>query len=283
MNGPTNTQKPIVADIITVMERIAPPVLAEAWDNCGLQVGSSQWPVNKIWVALDPLFSVIEAAAAQSVDLVITHHPLIFKPLRSIDVETDIGRIINNALITQTAVYAAHTNLDSTVNGINDILAQRIGLQDTVPLQPISGAYSTDAESIETCIGLGRVGWLASAVSAAQLAQDVKSALALDLVRVAGDLQTVVQNVAVCSGGGGSLLEAFFKTDAQVYISGDLRYHDARAAEAAGRVLIDVGHFPSEHIVVNSLAAQLQKEMVSARWNVAVEPCRLEHDPFMMR
>jgi dinuclear metal center YbgI/SA1388 family protein len=283
MNVPTNIQKPIVADIITVMERIAPPALAEAWDNCGLQVGSPQWPVNKIWVALDPLFSVVEAAAAQSVDMVITHHPLIFKPLRSIDVETDIGRIINNALITQTAVYAAHTNLDSTVNGINDILAQRIGLQDTVPLQPISGAYSTDAESIETCIGLGRVGRLASAVSAAQLAQDVKSALSLDLVRVAGDLQTVVRNVAVCSGGGGSLLEAFFKTDAQVYISGDLRYHDARAAEAAGRVLIDVGHFPSEHIVVNSLAVQLQKEMAGARWNVAVEPCRLEHDPFTMR
>lgn len=283
MNGSTNFHMPTVADIIAVMERIAPPTLAEEWDNCGLQVGSSQWPVQKIWVALDPLFSVIESAAAQEVDLVITHHPLIFKPLRSVDVETDIGRIINKALISQTAVYAAHTNLDSTANGINDILAQRIGLQDLVPLQPVAGASSTNTGSGETPFGLGRVGKLLSAVSAAKLAQEVKSALALDTVRVAGDLQTAVQKVAVCSGGGGSLLGAFFKTDAQVYISGDLRYHDARAAEAAGRVLIDVGHFPSEHIVVNSLAGELQKQMASAHWNIIVEPCQLEHDPFTIR
>ncbi len=121
---------PTVSDIIDVLESIAPQALAEKWDNVGLQVGDPGRPVKNIWVALDPTYQVVNAACHQKVDLLITHHPLIFKPLQSLDFSTPEGSIIDLAVRHRLAIFAAHTNLDSALGGINDVLAGRIGLDD---------------------------------------------------------------------------------------------------------------------------------------------------------
>ena len=117
-----------VADIIKIMETVAPGRLAEEWDNVGLQIGQKDWPVRHIWIALDPLYDVVEAACQHDVDLLITHHPLIFQPLKSIDFSTPVGEIIRAAGESRTAVYSMHTNLDSAAGGVSDILADRNGL-----------------------------------------------------------------------------------------------------------------------------------------------------------
>jgi dinuclear metal center YbgI/SA1388 family protein len=123
-----------IDDIISIMERIAPRHLAEKWDNPGLQTGDPGWPVKKIITALDPLPEVIRDAISKKANMLITHHPLIFKPLSSIDYSSPIGKTISASYQNQLAIFSAHTNLDSTDNGLNDILGNIIGLKNMYPL-----------------------------------------------------------------------------------------------------------------------------------------------------
>lgn len=273
-------KKACIADIAGIMEEIAPASLAEAWDNCGLQVGASQWPVEKIWVALDPLLEVIEAAGQRGVDLVITHHPLIFKGLKRIDLNSFEGKVIASALRSQTAVYAAHTNLDSAADGINDVLACRIGLQSTTPLLE-SAHYDKGAGEPSAPVGLGRIGMIASPMPVKEWAGRLKQQLRLEHIKIAGNLDRPVHRVAVCSGSGSSLMDTFLSSDADVYVSGDLRYHDARIVEDSGRAFVDIGHFASEHIMIDTLVGKLMAAVEKTGWDISVEPCSIESDPFI--
>jgi len=118
-----------VADILKAMEKIAPSNLAEDWDNVGLQVGQKNWPVKKVWVSLDPVLDVVTNACQNDADLLITHHPLIFKPLHSVDFGTPTGSIIRMAARHKMAIFTSHTNLDIVAEGLNDVLAEAIGLK----------------------------------------------------------------------------------------------------------------------------------------------------------
>jgi dinuclear metal center YbgI/SA1388 family protein len=270
-----------VGDVMQIMERLAPLHLAEEWDNCGLQVGSAHWPVRKIWIALDPLPEVVCTAAEQQVDLLMTHHPLIFKPLRTIDAQTPVGGLIERALSARMAIYSAHTNLDSAREGVNTILARTLGLKKLTPLVPYTAENLAPDKAVR--LGLGRLGSLDRATTLSALIGRIKKRMHLLTVKVAGDLRLEVRRAAVCSGSGSSLIEAFLDSDAQVYISGDLHYHAARTVVEAGRALIDVGHFASEHLVTDALSTQLGAAIKNSGWDVVVEPCRLERDPFMLR
>ncbi len=265
-----------VSDIIQLIEGIAPSFLAEDWDNCGLQVGSAKWTVEKIWVALDPLHDVVQSAASQNVDMIITHHPLIFNPLRTIDVETSVGKVIETLLDAKIALYSAHTNLDSAGQGVNEVLARKIGLRELMPMLPYADADDGDM------FGMGRVGTLAKKTPLLKLAQHIKAALNVPCIKIVGDPEMEVHQVAVCSGSGSSLLDDFFRTGAQVYISGDLRYHDARRVEDESRALIDIGHFNSEILIVEPLVEQLKLAMQTGQYQVSIEPCKLEKDPFLV-
>ena len=275
-----------VAQIIKIMDKLAPPWLAEEWDNVGLQIGDPRLPVRRIWVALDPSQEVVQAACKKNVDLLITHHPLIFRPLKSIDFDTADGAIIQMAAQHQLAIFSAHTNLDIVRDGVNDVLAQRLEIQDLCILQPVH-AGERSKENIspfmggETEHGIGRIGSLAKAGNLKSLVSMVKNKLKLDFVKVAGDLEMSVARVAICSGSGSSLMQAFLSSDAQVFISGDIHYHDARDAESANRGIIDIGHFPSEHLMVEALAHQLEKTISGEGMKIKVEPCVLETDPFI--
>ena len=270
-----------VGDIINKVEDLAPGELAETWDNVGLQVGSRDWPVKHVWVALDPLPQVVAAACRADVDMLITHHPLIFKPLKSIDCSTPAGEIIHSALCHNMAIFSAHTNLDSAAGGVNDILAKRIGLCNMGVLQRDEQREpATNGPESSVLQGLGRLGDLPQETTLISLARELKDRLHIESVAIAGDPDLAVSRVALCSGSGASLLGDFFGSSAQVYISGDLRYHDARDVEIAGRGLIDIGHFASEHLVVEVLAGKLADMLNKSSADVSVEACRLEEDPF---
>ena len=367
-----------LSDIIKIMDSIAPIRLAEKWDNSGLQIGDVGWPVRSVMVALDPAPVIVETACRKKKDLLITHHPLIFKPLPKIDLSSPLGDIINKAIQNRLALYAAHTNLDSATGGINDIIAERIGLKNlkvlsepekietfkliffvpadyekkildilfktkagvigdykccsfrsrgTGTYKPGSSAKSfsgrageishveeirievvvkqDDLDSVITRLkkhhpyetmaydiyplnpeiglqGLGRIGVIEKSTPLGQLADQIRKKLNLKTVRVSGNLELLVEKVAVCSGSGSSLLGDFLSSGAEVFISGDLKYHDARAAEDAGVGLIDIGHFGSEHLVVDVLAEKLRKAISEAELNVSVEACDLEQDPFIV-
>jgi GTP cyclohydrolase I len=253
--------------------------LAESWDNCGLQIGSRAWPVNRIWIALDPLPEVVHAAVHAKVDLLITHHPLIFHPIKSIDLQTPVGRTIENALNASMGVYSAHTNLDSAGQGVNDALAGMIGITDTEPLVP--AAEKSEGAPHEPRPGLGRVGRLSDGpMKLKVLIEQIKIKFSLESIKYTGSPDLKVERAAVCSGSGSGLLQAFLSTSAQVYVSGDLRYHDARIVQEAGRALIDIGHFHSEHLVLGPLAGRLRDAASAKGWPVDIQVCPLESDPF---
>jgi dinuclear metal center YbgI/SA1388 family protein len=268
-----------VADILELMEHIAPACLAQQWDNVGLQVGHPQWPVTAVRVALDPTLAVIEEAARDEADLLITHHPLIFRPLKCVDLRSEQGAVIEMALARRIAVFAAHTNLDAAVGGVNDILARRLGVTQVTPLsaEPPAGCGHGAGDP-----GLGRVGRLAQPVELAELATATRDRLGLKAVKVSGDPRLRVEQVAVCSGSGSGLMKDFFASDAQVYVSGDLHYHDAMDAAAAGRGLIDVGHFASESLVLETLARRLRAGMADAGIQATVSASSIEKDPFCL-
>jgi dinuclear metal center YbgI/SA1388 family protein len=262
----------IVADVIRHLEAMAPRVLAEQWDNCGLQVGALDWPVRRVWVALDPLPEVVSAACRGRVDLLVTHHPLIFRPLRRIDTAAPIGRTIAEALAARLAVYAAHTSYDSAPNGLNDVLALRLGITVARALAPASAA------AVLPGAGLGRVGLLAHPVALEDLARDVGRRLGLAEVRLVGDPRLTVHEAALCSGSGGGLTPDFLAGSAQVYITGEIHYHQARDIAAAGRGAIDIGHFGSERIMIDDVAGRLERKLAAE--GVEVRACDLEKDAF---
>jgi dinuclear metal center YbgI/SA1388 family protein len=274
-----------VAKIIQIMDQLAPPLLAEEWDNVGLQIGDPRQPAGRIWVALDPSPEVVKAACQKKVDLLVTHHPLIFRPLTSIDFETPGGSIIQMATHHQLAIFSAHSNLDIVQDGVNDVLAQRLGLRNLAVLQPIQARERakenmTSLTGDETEFGIGRIGALTRAGSLKSLVTMVKKRLKLDFVKVSGDLEMKVTRVAICSGSGSSLMQAFLSSKAQVYISGDIHYHNAREAETANRGIIDIGHFPSEHLMVEVLAQQLENIISKAGIEAEIMACTIEKDPF---
>lgn len=274
-----------VAEIIEIMNQLAPPLLAEEWDNVGLQIGDSRQPARRIWVALDPSPEVVKAACQKKVDLLITHHPLIFKPLKSIDFDTPGGSIIQMAAHRRLAIFSAHTNLDIVRDGVNDVLAQQLGLRNLTVLHPIQVGDRAKAGvapllDSKAEYGIGRIGSLAKAGSLRSLVSMVKKKLKLDFIKVAGDLEMKVEQVAICSGSGSSLMQAFLASKAQAYISGDIHYHDAREAETVNRAIIDIGHFPSEHLMVDALAQQLEKVISKQGIEAEVTACTIEKDPF---
>jgi dinuclear metal center YbgI/SA1388 family protein len=238
-----------------------------------LQLGDPDWPVEKVWVALDPLPEVILAACQAEVDLIITHHPLIFKPLTAIDISRPEGFIIQQALESQVAIYATHTNLDRIKDGVNDVLASRIGLCNTTSLA---------ADGVSGKPGFGRIGNLAQPTPLALLVNNLKQALDIDHVKVAGNLDMRAKTVAVCSGSGSSMVGAFFDAGADVFISGDLKYHDARHFEFAKKTLIDIGHFASEHLIVETFAERLNRHFYDKGLVLTVESYRFEKDPFVI-
>ncbi len=253
------------------MASLAPEELAEPWDNAGLQVGKNDWPVHTVWVALDPAPEVVAAACHHHADLLITHHPLIFQALKSLDLSTPVGTILGLAIQHQLAIFSAHTNFDAAAEGLNDILAEKIGLASQKIL--IEAAASP-------LHGLGRVGSLKRPTPLATYAAEVRDKLGVASVRYVGRPDLEVKRAAICTGSGGSLMNTYLSCGAQVFITGDLRYHDARAAEWADVGLIDIGHFASEHIMVKALAERLSKIFEDAGENLTVHMCDLERDPF---
>jgi dinuclear metal center YbgI/SA1388 family protein len=280
-----------VADIVKIMNRFAPPWLAEEWDNVGLQIGDLRWPVRSIWTALDPAPPVVEAACKANVDLLITHHPLFFRPIKSIDFSSAHGAIIQAASRHQLAIFSAHTNLDTVRDGVNDVLARRLGLKHLEALQPYNKedrfrADNDGADEIAPSVagkiaqGMGRIGSLDQIKTLTSLVSTVKEKLNLNFIKVAGNPELKISQVAICGGSGSSLMSSFLASSAQVFISGDIHYHDARNAEWVGRAIIDIGHFASEHLMVESLAQQLAGILPKAGIKATIKAHSLEKDPF---
>jgi dinuclear metal center YbgI/SA1388 family protein len=224
---------------------------------------------------------VVDAACNSGVDLLITHHPLIFKPLKSVDLNTAIGRVLYRAIQNKLAIFTAHTNLDAAAGGVNDVLAERIGLKNTTVLAETAMTVDLNSRvAVDGHQGLGRVGELEKEMCLKEFAGIVRETLGLTNIRVAGNPDLSVFKAAVCSGSGSSLMHYFFSSGAQVYISGDIGYHDARDIESANLGLVDIGHFASEQLIVGPVVERLREMAIYRDMDLSIDGCVIEKDPF---
>jgi len=343
--------------VINLIEKFAPKSLAQEWDNVGLQVGSANAEISKVLVCLDLTDDILEEAISQGANLIITHHPLIFKPQKKISLDTPLGKKIAKLIKHDLVVYSAHTNLDITWGGVNDVLVEKLGLLKPEVLVPTGrenlyklvvfvpagyeekvkealasngagwlGNYShcffqnsgignfkplegsnpflgsmgkiEEAQEyrLETIVpekhlkqalqamlkchpyeevaydcyllnnegkkfGLGRVGYLPDPLTLEQLLVRVKEALGVSWLRVVGDLDSQIKKVAVCGGSGGNLVSAAAFQGAQVLLTGDVKYHEARDAQDLNLNIIDAGHDLTEQVVIPTLVEYLMQEL----------------------
>jgi len=263
--------QPNIGQILELLDRIAPQSLAEEWDNPGLQVGGRRDPVNKILISLDPTLEALHAAAEFQAQVLLAHHPLIFKPLTSLERDTYPGTVLWEAVQRGVAVLAAHTNLDAAEKGINDQLARLMGLLDARSLQEV--------ENRETAVGLGRIGRLEEPRALSDLVQKVKAALGVGTVRVTGEAEKIIRTAAVVGGSGGSLIGAASRAGADVLITGDIGHHHALTAQSLGLAVVDAGHFETEKAALAGFRDLLASRMHALQWDVEAVVFRGEKPP----
>ena len=240
-----------VADILKYIETIAPPYMAESWDNVGLLCGRRDRAVKRVLVALDPFASVIDEAIRLGTDLIVTHHPLIFgEGPKAVNEDTETGRCLLALIEHGIAAINAHTNLDLAPGGVNDVLAATLGLEDAKVLDP----EGTDSQGRP--YGLLRAGTVSEQPLEAFLAA-VKAKLGCEGLRYVDGGRPVRR---VCVGGGScaGAIEVVAAHGCDTFVTADVKYNQFRTAYELGVSLIDAGHFHTENPTMPIVAEKLQ-------------------------
>ena len=235
-----------VKDIIKVIEEFAPLSIQEGWDNSGLCVGSPEDEVSSVLLALDCTPALVDEAVACGADMIVTHHPLIFSGLKKISSDDMTGAAVIKAIKAGISIYAAHTNADKVLSGVSGAMAQRLGLENVSIL-------ADEGEGA----GLGVVGDLPQPLSPEQALAMVKDKFSLSVIKSSRPSGSQIKRVALCGGSGGSLIAAARKSGAQLYISGDISYHNFFTPE--GFMIMDIGHYESEIDIVAILFSLIKK------------------------
>lgn len=368
-------QKKRIQDLLGLVHKLYAPELAEDWDNVGLQVGDPGAPLDRVIVSLDPSLAAVQAARDAGAQALVTHHPLLFRPIKRLSPDDAVGRVLWAAVRDGIAIISAHTNLDCAVEGLNAWLAAKLGVSRSAPLQQVAGDYlklvvfvpvghedavadalfsagagqigaydqcsfrsqgegtfrpgpetqpfigevgqreKTPEIRLETILakrklarildkmqkahpyeevaydvvplqnqvpgaGLGRIGTLDRETTLDAFAAKVKEVLGCDHLRLIGAAQRPVHKVALCGGSGAGLLQTAHRQGADVLVTGDIKYHDARQAEELDMALVDAGHFATEKLMVEQVVESLQGAARQRKWGVAFEAYAGEQDPF---
>ena len=271
---------PTLSQVLGAMESLWPLSLQAGWDASGVVAGRPEQLIQRIHWAVDPVQAVADEAVSYGADLLITHHPLFLKPVTSIAATTFKGKVVHTLVENSCALITAHTNADSAVGGVSDVLAEILGLEDIVPLAPADDGSAEE--------GIGRVGTLQHALRLEDFAARVYSAMPAVAggVRVAGDSNGIVSKVAITGGAGDSLFDAVREHEADVYITADLRHHPASEAREQAMLsgdrpyLIDVSHFASEWLWLPTGAKALERALADEGYTVTTAVSALNTDPW---
>lgn len=267
-----------VIDVLNWVDSYAPFRYAASWDRCGLQVGNPDASVERILVALDPTAETIEEAVENGCQCLVTHHPLLFRPLNNVRTDEFPGNLVATALVKGVHLIAAHTNLDAAAGGTNDQLAALLSLEDVTPLEA-DPSWSGEGRYA----GMGKVGRLPWSMRLGDFVERIREAFEGIAVRAAGDPEREIRRIAICTGSGGSLIETVIACGCDAYVTGDLKYHEAQRAVEANLSLIDMGHFASERPALRPLATYLQTRAVQEGCSAEVLVALKEKDPFWTR
>lgn len=244
-----------IRQLVEILETLAPSKLAQTWDNTGISFGDLDKEISKVMVALEPSEVVIDQAIELGVDMLITHHPLIFKPIGSLTYDSLIGRKIIKLAQNDITAFSMHTNMDVSVMAQES--ADILGLKDVKILEVTHRDMDSGAEKL---YGFGSIGYVKENMSLVQCVKFVKEKLNIQNVRVIGDInKQQVRKIAILPGSGKSFINHVIQEDVDVLITGDIDYHCASDARDLGISIIDAGHFETEYFFVKYMKEFLTK------------------------
>ncbi len=246
----------IIRDITDAIEQYAPLRLQEEWDNAGIQVGDPEAEVTGVLLCTDATEAVVSEAIDRGFNLVISHHPLIFRGLKKIMGRTPVERTVAMAIKHDITIYSAHTNMDSAWQGVSFRMADKIGMTGVTFLDDNRVDPYGDGDSTQA--GCGVIGDI-EPMTAREVLKRVKEAFEVGAVRYSGNADTMVSRVALCGGAGGFLLDKAVQLGAQLYVTADMRYHDF--LDNSQRIVVaDIGHYESEHFTKEIFLEIIQKK-----------------------
>lgn len=232
----------LISDIISAIEDVAPSAWQEDWDNTGLQVGDATAECTGVLIAVDVTPAVVDEAVRRGCNLIVSHHPLIFRGLKQIVGDTPLQTCVIRAIAAGVSIYSSHTALDNAPDGVSRRMAHMLGIDVDSTLTSVPAAPHG--------VGTGVVGTLRSPMNPADFIAHVKRVFDAPVARcthinAAMTHDTVISRVALCGGSGGEFIPAAVAAGAQAYVSGDIRYHDF-VDRQSDILLVDIGHFETE-------------------------------------
>lgn len=246
------------------METLCPPELAEEWDYCGIQIDTEYDEVNRVLVALEVTPAVIEEAESLDVDMIVTHHPLLFQGLQTIRAEDVSGGMVYRLIRSGISVYSCHTSFDSMDGGNNDYLGRLLCLNEI--------------ERFENGNPMCRKGVTPREISLKDFVRALSSSLSIDIRKLAvvGDPDAMICTVGWCTGAGAEFIPQAVEEDLDLFITGDLKYHQAQEARARGIAVIDAGHYGTEKFFTANMA-----DLLASKTNCEILKSRIDIDPFL--
>ncbi|WP_312091736.1 Nif3-like dinuclear metal center hexameric protein [Aminipila sp.] len=234
-------------ELMNTMEKIAPSELAEPWDNCGMQIDLGAAEINKILITLEITTETVTEAEALGVDFIVTHHPLFFSPIKQIDGNNFTGNNVINLIRKGISVFSAHTNFDKAEKGNNFSLAELLKLKKVIDLNRFGMEY------------IGVFGELSEKKSIRAFMEDMQRQVDLKSseIRLIGNPEAEINKIGLCTGAGIGMLEIAAANGCQLFVTGDVKYHDGIKAKEMGINVIDAGHYGTEKIFVPNMAKQL--------------------------
>jgi dinuclear metal center YbgI/SA1388 family protein len=265
-----NAEPLSVARVIEWLQALAPLDVAEEWDNVGLLWGDASWNVERAMTCLTLTADVALEALERGAGLIVTHHPILFRPVQRITADTAEGQSLLQLAQHRVAVYCMHTAYDNAAGGINRQLADALELQEIAALRPCSGQSEWDPR-----IGSGRCGRLASAQPLSAVVLKVAAKLELPATDIVGDDDQAIERVAIACGSAAEYLRDAARQNCQLLITGEARFHACLEARERGVALLLIGHYASERPAMERLAAQIGRQFPGLN----VWPSEREKDP----
>lgn len=248
-------------NIIENLEKWIKKDLIDTWDNTGYQVGSLNKDVKNILIALDLDREILDLAISKNIDMIITHHPFIFSKLDRVISEDYKGNMLIDIIKNDILVYNCHSNLDLANGGVNDILAKVLNLSN---IKYLNNTFELDSYTY----GYGRIGNI-ERKEACDFLEEVKSNLNVENLLVYGNLNKKIENIAVCGGSGSSFIQDAYNSGADMYITGDIKYHDGQKAAELDMIIVDAGHYHTEKVILDVLKEYILKN-IDEKLNIEV-------------
>lgn len=263
-----------IRDIMNIMEYVAPVELKESYDNVGLMIGNPDSEITSILITLDCTLKVIEEAKRKGCNLILSHHPLLFRKPQTITTETLQGKKIIELIKNDINVYSSHTNLDSVKDGINDTITRLLGYNEWQIIKP---SYTND-KNIDS--GLGRLVSLVKSICLKELCDNIKNSLKLSYLRYSGYENKTINKVAIINGSGEDFIEAAVKMGADCVITGDTSYHYVSDYTEQDVAVIDAGHFGTEWPAMNALGELLKNRISEMGFSCEILISQCNEDPY---